>query len=541
MNDAGKRLMGNSDFTTGQYTAKQEPQSNFQSQNAQNNGPSQFENRSQQPLGQGFQRNNPLVQHPPINTLGKESGMFMNNSSINRSISNTSPMLYHWTKPTNTDEEKKADDNSDNGVPKQTSLIQQPYQRQSYPSDYTPIYHQQQPRFVGQQSVPPPPPPSTNHALPIQQDFQATIGHPQQAPVYGRVPLRNMNQTVIQAVPLHSQYFTAYGMPQIPTGQQEPLLISNAPPISYMPTIPTTVPVTTFQRQNSNALPNMYIDNGQKVPVQPEQIASKQYIPSTLNNVVHSHTNSNIYYTSPNYQMVPEDISRSHHSQNFITSQTVVTQPNFKTGQLPFSYPNIVAPKEERRNDSSFSIDNTNPNPDNANSNTTTIINNNNSNAVAIATILSMGEFDIESQSYRCRICEKKFKRRSWLKRHLLSHSSERHYLCPWCLSRHKRRDNLLQHMKLKHPNNLINELKLRNFISSQTAAASVAFVTSAAPSIMSINDGMNNTVAGTVDNAVSTPGYETGITIKDLISEGLINKEDVKRLLNILIDEYNN
>lgn len=47
--------------------------------------------------------------------------------------------------------------------------------------------------------------------------------------------------------------------------------------------------------------------------------------------------------------------------------------------------------------------------------------------------------------------CSQKIERSSRLKRNLLKHSSERPFGCPWCKSRHKRRDNLFKHMKLKH------------------------------------------------------------------------------------------
>lgn len=100
-----------------------------------------------------------------------------------------------------------------------------------------------------------------------------------------------------------------------------------------------------------------------------------------------------------------------------------------------------------------------------------------------------------------CPMCDKCFKRKSWLRRHLLSHSPERHFGCPWCLSKHKRKDNLLQHMKIKHTEFVLE--KLRNY---------------------------NVGIDGEVQNN----------NIKTLLYEGRLNKEDVKKVLNGLIDSYN-
>ncbi|AQZ12414.1 MOT3 (YMR070W) [Zygosaccharomyces parabailii] len=105
---------------------------------------------------------------------------------------------------------------------------------------------------------------------------------------------------------------------------------------------------------------------------------------------------------------------------------------------------------------------------------------------------------DSGTLTHRCPLCEKAFKRKSWLRRHLLSHSPERHFSCPWCLSKHKRKDNLLQHMKVKHTAYVLQELKSRN---------------------------------------VAIEGDVSGNSIRTLLCEGRLNKDDVKRVLNGLIE----
>lgn len=107
----------------------------------------------------------------------------------------------------------------------------------------------------------------------------------------------------------------------------------------------------------------------------------------------------------------------------------------------------------------------------------------------------------LNTLSHRCPLCDKCFKRKSWLRRHLLSHSPERHFGCPWCLSKHKRKDNLLQHMKLKHTQYVLKELR---------------------------------------DQNVEIDGEVRNDNIKTLLYEGRLNKDDVKKVLNGLIDRHN-
>ena len=128
-----------------------------------------------------------------------------------------------------------------------------------------------------------------------------------------------------------------------------------------------------------------------------------------------------------------------------------------------------------------------------------------------------------------CHLCEKSFKRKSWLKRHLLSHSAERHFLCPWCLSRHKRKDNLLQHMKLKHSSYLLDELRNHHVSFNWSKSSSSSF---------SQLNSENNKVDH--HHSVGNTQPSSNNNIKNLLNEGVLNKEDVKRVLNKLIDQNN-
>ncbi|SCU94865.1 LADA_0G11914g1_1 [Lachancea dasiensis] len=116
---------------------------------------------------------------------------------------------------------------------------------------------------------------------------------------------------------------------------------------------------------------------------------------------------------------------------------------------------------------------------------------------------------------YRCGMCERSFRRRSWLKRHLLSHSNFKPYKCPWCSSRHKRRDNLFQHMKIKHVLQVLQELyRAGDQIDS------------------SLLDHYASASASTTEDAVGP----SSSSIRILIDEGRIRKDRVKTVLNDII-----
>ncbi|CEP60867.1 Mot3p LALA0_S02e01442g [Lachancea lanzarotensis] len=120
---------------------------------------------------------------------------------------------------------------------------------------------------------------------------------------------------------------------------------------------------------------------------------------------------------------------------------------------------------------------------------------------------------DPATTEFRCHLCSKSFRRRSWLKRHLLSHSDFKPHSCPWCQSRHKRRDNLFQHMKTKHPREVLQEL----------------YETNSCVDMPDIEQLMPAESSG--DDALSGPGPN----IRNLVEQGHVRKDRVKTVLNEL------
>lgn len=128
---------------------------------------------------------------------------------------------------------------------------------------------------------------------------------------------------------------------------------------------------------------------------------------------------------------------------------------------------------------------------------------------------------------HKCHFCEKAFKRKSWLKRHLLSHSTMKPYSCPWCHSRHKRKDNLSQHLKLKHV-----EMLLERLSGNHSGARSV--LSSRLDSDVGSSSGV---VGDSFTGAHSGSNTFNALSIKDMIDSGVLNKNDVKKALNSLIN----
>ena len=123
--------------------------------------------------------------------------------------------------------------------------------------------------------------------------------------------------------------------------------------------------------------------------------------------------------------------------------------------------------------------------------------------------------------SYQCHLCEKQFRRKSWLKRHLLSHSNVKKFHCPWCSSTHKRKDNLLQHLKLKHTQYLLHEFTLFGIL-------------------MNVNNGSGNTanlVTTSTGETICLINNEPSTTIRDMLDSNALPKDQVKRCLNYIVD----
>lgn len=99
---------------------------------------------------------------------------------------------------------------------------------------------------------------------------------------------------------------------------------------------------------------------------------------------------------------------------------------------------------------------------------------------------------------YNCKLCNKQFRRAAWLKRHIVTHTTERPFKCVWCTSKHKRRDNLFKHMRLKHMDLLMSSIK----------------------------------------DFYPLVEFDCNDKLQDLIKSGKLHKEDVKRVLLSVINE---
>ncbi|CCE64191.1 hypothetical protein TPHA_0G03510 [Tetrapisispora phaffii CBS 4417] len=130
---------------------------------------------------------------------------------------------------------------------------------------------------------------------------------------------------------------------------------------------------------------------------------------------------------------------------------------------------------------------------------------------------------------FRCNVCGKYFKRKSWLKRHLLSHSSNRQYSCPWCLSKHKRKDNLLQHMKLKHKQQVLQEMDKLSESSLELNDESSTGTDTASPIVNETALSMLNDDSGSSSN--------DNVSIIAMVDNGTLKKENVKKVLNSIIE----
>lgn len=259
---------------------------------------------------------------------------------------------------------------------------------------------------------------------------------------------------------------------------------------------------------------------------------------ATIDAASSNNNSTNAAYSYDNQNIVTST-RPPHQSQHFYHPPQLATQNFLYPISVPIQYNNQHSQQQQQQQQNqpstiykdAYDNNNTNNIPNTLNNvqthsnngtdynsvnNSTDYINNNKNTYINTPTQLLESKLNNELDHmgtfiHKCHLCEKSFMRKSWLKRHLLAHSTERHFLCPWCLSRHKRKDNLLQHIKLKHSKYLIEELKKTNCTFNWKTNSEEEKL------ILTKND-----------------------SVKTLLCQGVLNKEDVKKVINKLIEKGN-
>ncbi|SSD61089.1 uncharacterized protein SCODWIG_02850 [Saccharomycodes ludwigii] len=136
---------------------------------------------------------------------------------------------------------------------------------------------------------------------------------------------------------------------------------------------------------------------------------------------------------------------------------------------------------------------------------------------------------DQSLQTWNCKVCDKCFVRYSWLKRHELSHASDKKFHCVYCNSKHKRKDNLLQHLRIKHPGELLSEIE-NQMILEKCSSVEILNFKAASKNLLAIAS--SNTKIDTNPSLVNNKEN----VIRILVANGLLKKDFLRKVSNALI-----
>lgn len=71
---------------------------------------------------------------------------------------------------------------------------------------------------------------------------------------------------------------------------------------------------------------------------------------------------------------------------------------------------------------------------------------------------------EMNGKAFGCKWCDKSYKRKSHLNRHMITHTGDRPYKCDVCALRFKRSEDRLRHLRINHPSFQIKQRALKSF-----------------------------------------------------------------------------